>query len=250
MRSPFDAMFPRRCAGCGEGPWPFCSACARDLTPLHPPWCARCGRPSALDVPACRDCPPAPVTSARAAFLFAGPARRAVHRLKFSGWRDVAGALARAMLTCPDVPVVDAVTWVPLARRRLAERGYDQARALAIAVGRERGVPVRRLLRRAVATGTQAARGGADRRRAMQGAFTASRPAPERVLLVDDVLTTGATAVACADALVRAGAREVHLLVAARSFHGAVPALHGATAPAYPRVGPRPGLWLPGDIPR
>ena len=190
------------------------------------------------------------MTSSRAAFLFAGPARRAVHRLKFSGWREVAAALAGAMLTCPGIPEVDATTWVPLARTRLAERGYDQARALAAAVGHERGSRPVRLLRRSVGSGPQSRRGGADRRRALVGAFTPAREAPTRVLLVDDVLTTGATAAACARALFEAGAREIHLLVAARSYHAPVPALRGASTRAYPREGPRPGLWLPGDVPR
>jgi len=70
----------------------------------------------------CRDCPPAPVDSARAPFVFEGPARRAIHRLKFSGWRGVGEALAKAMVAAAPLPAVRVVTWVPLGRRRLAER--------------------------------------------------------------------------------------------------------------------------------
>ena len=255
-----DVVFPRRCAGCGAGPWPFCDVCRNALIVLQPPWCERCGRPCTLAVPRCRDCPPSSVASARAPFLYEGPAREAVHRLKYKGWRDVAAALAVAMVETPGPPSADAITWVPLARRRRAERGYDQARALAVAVARLRGVPAVRLLRRRVATGPQARRSGDERRSAMRGAFEPTREAPVDVVLVDDVLTTGATAAACAEALLTAGARRVHVVAAARAFRplrgqpsgrGAGTAtLRGSAAHAYPRVGSRSGLWLPGDVPR
>jgi ComF family protein len=217
-----DIVFPRRCAGCRDGPWPFCDPCRAELVPLEPPWCARCGRPLTVPGPACRDCPDRPLTSARAAFRFEGPARSAVHRLKYAGWQDVGPALARAMATVApgSIGAADALTWVPLARRRLAARGYDQARVLARGLGREIDVPVRRLLRRTVSTGPQARRSGAERRAALRGAFAATGPSPPVVLLVDDVLTTGATAASCARALMGAGAREVHLVAAARSFRG------------------------------
>jgi ComF family protein len=244
-----DAVYPRACAGCGTGPWPFCDACARALRPLLPPWCERCGSPSLLAVPRCRDCPPASLTSARCAFRYEGPARRAVHRLKFSGWRDVAAAMADAIAAAGPIAAVDVVTWVPLARKRRAERGYDQARALAIALAHRLDLPVVRLLRRPVATAPQATRSGAERRVALEGAFRALRPSPPRVLLVDDVLTTGATLAACAITLRAAGAEEVHGAAAARSLPDRR-ALHRPSRSAYPPVGSRPGLWLPGDAPR
>jgi predicted amidophosphoribosyltransferase len=139
----------------------------------------------------------------------------------------------------------DVVTWVPLARARKAERGFDQARALALVVARELDLPARGLLRRVGRTDPQAKRTGAERREAMRGRFApaavAGPPVPPRVLLVDDVLTTGATAAACADALTSAGAREVSVLAAARAFPGR----------SYTRVGSRAGLWLPGEeVPR
>jgi predicted amidophosphoribosyltransferase len=202
------------------------------------------------------DCPPSTIDLARAPFRFAGPAKDAIHRLKFSGWRSVAAALADAVVTI-ELPAVDAVTWVPLARRRLGERGYDQARALALAVGRRLDRPVVRLCRRGPVAGSQARRSGPERRDAMRGVFAPlGREVPPRVLLVDDVLTTGATAGDCARALREGGATTVVLATAARSLRprGVAAARSGArfreAGRAYTRPGSRPGLWLPGDPPR
>ncbi len=154
--------------------------------------------------------------------------------------------MASAIAALDDLPAAaDVITWIPLSRRRLAERGFDQARVLAVGVGRELDLPVRSLLRRAISTGPQAQRHAAERRSAMRGAFAVRErvAVPAHVLLVDDVLTTGATAAAAAEVLRDAGATSVHLLAAARAFPGAGPR-------AYTRPGPRSGLWLPGDHPR
>jgi ComF family protein len=202
------------------------------LVPLGPPWCRRCGRPSATDVERCGDCPQGPITSARAAFAYRGPARDAVHRLKFSGWRGVGDALAAA-LAALGPPPADAVTWVPLAPRRRAERGFDQARVLARALARELGLPAAAFVRRTMATAPQSRRTREERLHAMAGAFACipHRPPPARVLLVDDVLTTGATASACAAALLDGGARDVHLLTACRSFTDRPPGPRGSRHP-------------------
>lgn len=212
-----EIVFPRRCAGCARGPWPFCERCRGAIRALAPPWCERCGHPWPRSVPTCPACPPPPIAGARAPFVYAGPVSAAVRRLKFSGWRDVAPALARAVVTM-ELPLVDVVTWVPLARRRRGERGYDQARALARAIARELDTPAARLLRRRIATAPQARRSAPERLVAMHGAFAARGPVPPRVLLVDDVLTTGATMAACAEALLEAGARTVYAAAGARSL--------------------------------
>jgi len=219
-----DLLFPKRCAGCGSGAWPFCASCRAKLVVLAQPWCERCGAPSVRSVAGCRDCPPESIALARAPFGFDGPVRRAVHRLKFAGWRPVAGALAEAMVRVWEVESIqtaDLVTWVPLSRDRLAARGYDQARSLARAVAPALGLSSAALLRRTGDLGPQARRGGHARREAMRGMFEASARPPQHVLLVDDVLTTGATAGACAEALIAAGARDVCLLTAARAASSA-----------------------------
>jgi predicted amidophosphoribosyltransferase len=153
-------------------------------------------------------------------------------KLKFGRLRSVSDGLAPWMLLAlarsppgflksGEVPIL---TWVPLGRARLRSRGYDQAEALARSVARLAGWPVRPLLERVVETGPQARLQGVERRRALRGAFRARERVPERVVLVDDVLTSGATAAECARVLLAAGAREVGVLTAARSLGGGVPA--------------------------
>ena len=155
-------------------------------------------------------------------------------RLKFGGRRSLVPVFSCAMgeALSRGPPSVEearrsgllAVTWVPLGPRRRRRRGFDQARCLAEGVGATGGMPVRRLLRRVIETAPQARRAGPDRRHALAGAFEpAGRPSPV-VVLVDDVLTSGATAAECARVLCAAGAVEVGVLTAARSMGGPLPA--------------------------
>jgi ComF family protein len=164
------------------------------------------------------------VTRTRSAFRFEGAARRAIHRLKFSGWRPVAAALAASMDAVADGFATEAtVAWVPLSRRRRAERGFDQAELLARALASERGVRPVALLARTHDTAPQTRRGGDERRTALRRSFAPTRPPPARVLLIDDVVTTGSTVAACAAVLLAAGAREVSVLSAARSVLARMP---------------------------
>lgn len=172
----------------------------------------------------CTDCPPRAMDTARAPFLYDGPLARAVRGMKFSGWHALGRHLAEAMAEVAGDLRADVLTWVPLSRRRLRRRGFDQAEVLAGPLASRLGFPVDRLLIRTRDTRAQARRAAADRRRALAGAFTAPDPVPGDVLLVDDVLTTGSTAAACAQALKEAGAGRVFLLTAARSVGGPVPA--------------------------
>ena len=175
----------------------------------------------------CADCPPRSIDAARAPFLYAGPLARAIRGMKFSGWHAVGPHLAAGMAeVAGDILPADVVTWVPLSRRRRARRGFDQAEVLARATAARLGIPAAPLLVRVRDTRAQARVGGAERRRALRDAFATRKVAgkvTQRVLLVDDVLTTGATAAACASVLRRAGASSVVLLTAARSLGGPIP---------------------------
>jgi ComF family protein len=230
-----DVLFPRRCVGCGVGPWPFCLRCRAGIAELVPPGCSRCGRPLEVETAACGDCPPSVIGWSRAAFLYEGPVRRALMALKFSGLSGVAEALAPFMAEAlarapPQGRAIgedsDAVlTWVPLGPRRRRKRGYDQAEVLARAVGALSGRPVRRLLRRMLETAPQARRAGPERRLALRGAFAlAGEVGGTRVVLIDDVLTSGATASECVSVLRSGGAVDVGVITAARSLGGGLPA--------------------------
>jgi predicted amidophosphoribosyltransferase len=148
-----------------------------------------------------------------AAFPFDGVARQLIVALKFRHRRAAAGILAAHMVTRLGLDNVDVVTWAPTSARRVRRRGYDQAEAIAQAVARQLGVPCRRLLYRAHGD-AQTGKSRADRLRGP--AFRARRPRRGlTVLLVDDVVTTGATLRTAAEALHAAGVDRVQLAAAA-----------------------------------
>ncbi len=177
----------------------------------EPPRCATCWHPLKPNG-WCRDCAGGRLAleGARSAFVYEGAAREAVHALKFNGVSAAAAVMGQAMAaTLLDwSPPVETVVPVPLAGRRLRLRGYNQSELLAREVSRASGVPLGcgALVRRR-ATAPQSAQPDAEaRRRNVAGAFGPGRRMPAgHVLLVDDVMTTGATLDACARVLNDAG---------------------------------------------
>ena len=156
-----------------------------------------------------------------AVWRYDGQVRKSLHRYKFGNARQYAGPYGRllAMRISRDLPRADLVTWVPLSARRLRSRGYDQARLLAEAAARELELPVERTLEKF--RDNQANSGlkdPAQRRANVLGVYRAVEPERirgKRVLLVDDIVTTGATASECARVLLTAGAQEVYFAAAA-----------------------------------
>lgn len=185
--------------------------------------CAGCNEPGAVLCRRCRFALVAtgPVVTAegvRAAMPFDGVARHAVLGLKFRNRRGVARQLAALMVRrlLPEHSArraVDIVTWAPTSSARIAERGFDQAELLARAVARELGLPCRRLLYRTHG-GPQAGRNRAARLGAPSFRARTSRRGL-RVLLVDDVVTTGATLAAARQSLLAAGIADVQCIAAA-----------------------------------
>jgi ComF family protein len=207
-----DFLFPPRCAGCGRrGVW-LCPACLAAVPPLGAP--LRRDETRAIDW-------------IGAGFVFSGAIRRAIHRFKYQRERARAehlGALLVPLLRhLPPAASAPHLIPVPLAAARLRERGYNQAAELARVIAATGGLPLDAGLLRTRATRPQVGLDAAARRENVRDAFAwggGPLPAPQ-LLLIDDVLTTGATADECAAVLKAAGARWVGLLAVARAAdHG------------------------------
>ena len=227
-----NALLPPRCLVCGIGverTGALCGACWGGLTFLAPPFCAACGFPFGYDLGAevlCGGCTREPPRyhRARAVLRYDEVSRGLLLGFKYGDRTDGApafgGWLARAGSEL--IEHCDVILPVPLHRRRLFSRRYNQSALLAQALGRATGLPVLPdSLRRTRNTPSQGRLSPAARRRNVAGAFKTAPGATERlggrrVLLVDDVLTTGATVEACAQALGRAGAAGVDVLTLAR----------------------------------
>ncbi len=155
---------------------------------------------------------PEPLARLWAAFAYTGAGRELVARLKYRNQRSSVRWLASAMVgALPPALTVDAVTWAPTSPQRRRSRGFDQAELLARALGREADLPVVGLLRRIDAAG-QTGRSRSQRYRAP--VFEIRRCPPPAVLVVDDVITTGATLQAAAKCLATVGAERVSAVVA------------------------------------
>ncbi|MGH7308858.1 MAG: ComF family protein [Candidatus Rokuibacteriota bacterium] len=232
-RAALDLLYPALCPVCQAqlGPDrrdPLCGGCWARIARLQPPYCILCGVPAAGEASlapsapclACRSDPPL-FDYARAAAPYVDPLRSAVHAFKFHGKRALARPLADLVIEqcARSLPgLADALVPVPLAPVRERERGFNQAALLAERVGRALARPVRtRWLGRARSTRPQSELAADERRRNVRGAFRAT-PAVAgcHVLVIDDVLTTGATVAECAHALRAAGARIVGVLTVAR----------------------------------
>ena len=225
---------PRRCLLCGHQPLRsgeviLCSACGRDLPVPIDALCPRCGAPRppgrdrAASCPACDARPPF-VQTVRAPYFYEGVLKDLIQTFKFRPEPGLArllgGLLVQGLEVHPFPGLPDCVVPVPLHPKRKRRRGFNQSELLARPVARALGTPLEtRILVRWRDTDSQIGKGTRARRRNVRGAFRCrrrGRPAGLRVLLVDDVLTTGSTVSEAARALRGGGARGVWVGALAR----------------------------------
>lgn len=203
----------------------FCPECLESLPLLRGVRCPGCG--GELDgvlaiCPQCLKMPPRPWKNAISLMQMRGNGEKAVYALKFSGNRAMARALAEIaapLLSQPDFSDVDMIVPVPLHWRRYFQRSYNQSELLAKMLTRYLAKPCCQPLKRIRPTVRQATLTREERLKNLQGAFAVTRPAQvagRKILLVDDVLTTGATLHAAAAALLSAGAESVVVFTVAR----------------------------------
>ena len=215
-----DLVFPRRCVACGvAGAW-LCPSCAQGLEPIGA-GCLRCGAPARRPLAGCPECRGRELAfaSARAAFRYEGPARRLVTACKFRSFRSLAdemselagGAFERCIAALAGAAPVDAVTWVPVHGDRRLERGFDQAELLARRLAAHAGLPAVPLLRRRPGGRRQSGLGAAQRAENVRAAFAVDERAlrkagtVKKLVIVDDVYTTGETLHECSLGLRSAG---------------------------------------------
>ncbi|WP_348930253.1 ComF family protein [Aquabacter sp. CN5-332] len=235
-RGALDLVLPPTCISCGaivRDAGGLCGGCWGRLVFVERPFCDRLGSPFAYPPPQRDEGPaisaealndPPAFDRARAAVVFGDVSRDLVHRLKYGDRLDLAAAMARLMVRAGAdlLSEADLIVPVPLHAFRLWRRRFNQAALLSRCISRSSGVIHRSdLLRRVRATPSQVALSRAERRANVSGAFKVTHYAnavlqDRRILLVDDVLTTGATLDACARVLRRAGAKGVDTLTFAR----------------------------------
>lgn len=206
-----ELLYPPRCAFCHKLIWKdglVCPACLKAL-----PYTDTAGQEQAFPN----------IAKCLSPLYYEGDVRSSLLRYKFHSLTAYSKVYRKFMVKCIDEWGIscDIITWVPLSRRRLRKRGYDQARLLAEELAREKEIRCERLLIKTVNNPAQSGTGSAEKRRAnVSGVYRFAPHAPlngESVLLVDDIVTTGATLSECARVLKAAGAGRIYAVTAART---------------------------------
>ncbi len=224
-RTALNLLFPQWCVGCGKEGALLCISCRNSLPGVMPPLCPRCGRPQSSGI-LCPSCVSwrAEIDGIRSPFRFEGTMRQAIYQLKYRNLRSLVAPLAQLLsdYLAKDIVLGDVLVPVPLHRKRLRARGYNQSGLLAGELGKLIGLPVvaDSLIRRRYVSPQARTSNVEERHSNVADAFTCrdDRLRDRQVILIDDVTTSGATLDACAGALKAAGAASVWGVVLAREI--------------------------------
>ena len=234
-----DLLFPTVCITCGailqeQSRFPFCPSCTEGIRTIRPPLCPRCGIPFATGEQdhLCGECLARgrPYAVARSFGFYEKTLLTAIHLFKYQGKIGVGEVLGRMMAdyaaTQWDMGIFSLIVPVPLHRKRLRQRGFNQALVLAREVAKRFSRPLEFMaLQRKLFTVPQVGLGREERLANVYRAFTVRKPqriSGRRILLVDDVTTTGSTVGECATVLMHADAESVAVLTLARAVDDAV----------------------------
>ena len=215
-----DLLLPQRCLVCFLPGAQVCDSCTATLRRIEPPLCARCGAPTAWPVDRCGECAGRRLAfgHARAVLAYDDRLRPIVGAWKERGLRRLAGWAAAVVHESVARPVGGCVVFVPGDPDRRLKRGHHAAERLASELAAGWELPLRSLLTRARGSPRQRGLTQHERRRNVAGAFLAQGRVPARVVLIDDVYTTGATANAAASALRKGGAGTIEVVTLARAI--------------------------------
>lgn len=227
INSSLNLIYPTSCPICQGNAdnfltSPICKGCWEKIKPHTGHSCQICAKPLSEEyMEICADCHNhMPHYSQALSFTtFEGTIREAIHLYKYSSLTRFADAISSLMCNL-EIPAADIMIPVPITKKRLKERGFNQSLLLARKLGKKYNIPVQfNLLAKVKETGQQALLKGTERRLALKGAFKPTKKIDgQRIILVDDVMTTGTTINECAKTLIEGGASMVYAIVAARTI--------------------------------
>lgn len=218
-----DWIYPPQCVGCGEHGVRLCLACMKQINLIQEPICQKCGAPCNVGSDLCRTCRqlPSPYDELRSVARYEGVMRECIHAFKYAGNQSLGEFFSNYLYACVSAMnwEVDLVIPVPLSPLRQAERGYNQSALLARPLALKLGLRYQPFgLSRTRNTRSQVELSAQERQQNVIGAFSALPGVVQhhKVLLVDDVTTTGATLRECSLALRKAGANAIYCVTLAR----------------------------------
>lgn len=222
-----DLIYPKRCYVCGsDSKESICSTCVSSFYFIDSPVCQKCGKPTTIEVDECRECRDKSIhfSTARSTAFYEGNLREAIHKFKYDNGKSLGDVFAKLSYKILKEEKkffnIDMVTYVPLGRKKELERGYNQSKLIAESISSLISKPCVSILVRVRETEDQNKLDMEKRHTNVKNVFLVSKKINikrKRILLIDDVYTTGATVNECSKMLKAAGAEEVRVLTIARA---------------------------------